>query len=458
MSEEQTEEVVEQAEQPQEETPKENPLYKTLFDVAEEAVDEGVEEDQSEVINLSEAVSSLDMSESEEPVEAQEEAPKEEAKEPEKAEPKKKKLRKVVDPDVPEDVRKQPAFQSAQDEDPLIDSKEQEFIDTLIPEEKVVYEKILYADKKLGGEYKGQSNKFKAFLKKSKDYLDKKMTEDEFYDPSTDDQYKDFLSKNRPSFTRADEDKVYREMILEEADKRTQKRTDERVQQLEQQLKKQEVTPKLNQAKANFRKVAQDTVIPEEYRKTLAEGDESIKKFAESNPFEYQILENFTQQLLTYSDALTDIFLDPTARLDLENNKIHQDLNNWLEKEQESFIQSGQTEQDGKLFMRRERYYQMPDDKRSEYYTWSDNDLLKILALRYSDLIQNALNQQKSQLEKAGYTRSATQTTQQQAPIQTKAPAPKPPTVATTPRQGTTVDANPKRKNPNSALLGALGL
>ena len=31
---------------------------------------------------------------------------------------------------------------------------------------------------------------------------------------------REFMQKNRPKFTRADEDKVYREMILEEADKR----------------------------------------------------------------------------------------------------------------------------------------------------------------------------------------------------------------------------------------------
>jgi hypothetical protein len=460
MSEEKTEEVVE--EKPQEETPKENPLYKTLFDVAEEATEEVEQEEerQGEVINLNEAVNSLDLSEPQEE-EQKEEEPKEEAKqeEPEKAEPKKKKLRKVVDPDIPEDVAKQPAFRQQVDtEEPLIDTEEQEFIDTLIPEEKVVYEKILYADKKLGGEHKGKSKKFKAFLKKSKDYLDKKMAEDDFYDPSTDDQYKEFLQKNRPEFSRADEDKVYREMILEEADKRTVKRTNERVEELEAKLQRQEVQPRVNQAKANFRRVAQETVIPEEFRKTLSGGDEAIQQFAKENPFEYQILENFTQQLLTYSDALTDIFLDPTTRLDLENNQIHKDLNNWLQKEQESFIQSGQTEQEGKMFMRRERYYQMPEDKRSQYYTWSDNDLLKILAIRYQDLVNNALTHQRTQLEKAGYTKSDAQPVQQQAPVQTKEPAPKPPSVATTPRQGTTVDPKPQPKSTNNALLGALGL
>lgn len=459
MSEEETNKPSDDEQKPQEEAPKENPLYKTLFDVAEEATEEVEEEDKGSVINLNEAVNSLDVSADtqEEPVQddVQEE---EEKKEPEKAEPKKKKLRKVVDPDIPEGVAKQPAFQQSISEEPLIDSDEKEFMDTLIPEEKVVYEKILYADKKLGGEYKGRSAKFKKFLKKSKDYLDKKMEEDDFYDPSTDDQYKEFISKNRPEFTRADEDKVYREMILDEADKRTAKRTDSRVAQLEAQLKKYEVAPRVNQAKANFRKVAQNTIIPEEYRKTLSKGDDAIREFAKENPFEYQVLENFTQQLLTYSDALTDIFLDPTTRLDLENNQIHKDLNDWLQKEQENFIQSGQTEQDGKLFMRRERYYQLPEDKRSQYYTWSDNDLLKILALRYQDLVQNALHQQRAQLEKAGYAKVDQPKQTEPAPAQAPAPAPKPPSVATTPRQGTTVDANPQPKSPNNALLGALGL
>ena len=188
------------------------------------------------------------------------------------------------------------------------------------------------------------------------------MEEDDFYDPSSDEQYSQFVQKNRPEFTRADEDKVYREMILEEADKRN-KSVQIAIEQLEAQLKKYEVLPRVNQAKANFRKVAQNTIIPEEYRKTLSKGDDAIREFAKENPFEYQVLENFTQQLLTYSDALTDIFFDPTTRLDLENNQIHKDLNDWLQKEQENFIQSGQTEQDGKLFMRRERYYQLPEDK-----------------------------------------------------------------------------------------------
>jgi hypothetical protein len=438
---------VEQQEAPKEE----NPLYKTLFDIAEESVVE--EEPQEEVTlrNLSEAVEA-----SEEPVqEAVQEEVVEEAKEPEKTEPKKKKLRKVVDPDIPEAVKKQPAHQERVEEG-YINSEEQEFMDSLIPEEKLVYEKILYADKKLGGEYKGKSEQFKSFLKKSKDYIDKKMEEDDFYDPSQDDQYSQFIQKNRPKFTRADEDKAYREMILEEAEKRASSKTSDRIANLERQLQRYEVQPKVQQAKANFRKVAQQTIIPEEYQKMLGEGkQEEIESFAKENPFEYKILENFTQQLLTYSDALTDIFLDPSTQLDIDNNPIHKELNQWIENEQNTFIQSGQTEQEGKIFMRRERYYAMPEDKRAEYYTWSDNDIMKILAIRYQHLVTNALNQQKQQMEAAGYTKA--QAPVQQQPRQVAQPQPKPPSISATPRQGTTVDAKPANPKQQNALFNTLG-
>jgi hypothetical protein len=447
MSEETAEQVETAEEAPKQE--QSNPLYRTLFDIAEEVTEEVEQENQGEVRNLSDAVDAEEEKVVEEDVQ-------EEAKAPEKKEPKKKKLRKVIDPDIPEDVRKQPAFQESNQEPDLVDDEEREFIDTLIPEEQVVYEKILYADKKLGGDYKGKSTQFKSFLKKSKEYIDKKMNEDDFYDPSQDDQYSQFIQKNRPKFTRADEDKVHREMILEEADKRSSRKNNDRIANLERQLQKYEVQPKVASAKANFRKVAQEAIIPEDYKKLLGEGSqEQIEKFANENPFEYQILEGFTQQLLTYSDALTDIFLDPSTQLDIESNPIHKDLNQWIEREQETYIQSGQTQQDGKIFMRRERYYALPQDKRSEYYTWSDNDIMKILAIRYRGLVNDALAQQKTKLENAGYQKTGAPAP---APRPIEGSRPRPPSVPSTPRQGNTVDAKPANPKQQNALLSSLGL
>ena len=455
MSEEENPEVVEQqAEQAKVEEAKSEPndaLYRTLFDIAEDVEEEVQQESYKPPVDLNEAVQTLDHEEEKQ----EEEKEPEPEPEPEKTEPKKKKLRKVVDPDIPEDVKKQPTYQSTEQEDVYKpDEEEQEFINDLIPEERSVYEKILYADKRMGGEYEGKSKEFKAFIKKNKEFVEKRMKEDDFYDPSADEQYTEFVQKNKPQFTRADEDKVHKEMILEEADRRINKKTNERIQQLEAQLKKYEVMPKINQAKANFRKIAQQTVVPNEYQKEFAEGgEEAIKKFSESNPLEYQILERNTQELLQLSDVLTELFLDPSAQLDIGGNKVHKYLHDWLNTEQDNFIKSGQTQQeDGRVFMRRERYYQLPEDKRSEYYTWSDNDLLKLMALRYGDKVNNEIATHREQMEKAGYRR-----VEQAAPQeQPKAPE-KPPVVNATPRQGSSVETKQAPKEDN-AILAALGL
>ena len=159
MSEEENPEVEEQraeaeeveASQPEE---KNDALYKTLFDIAEEAVEE--QEEYRPPVELNEAVATLDSQPEEEVVQedVQEEAREEE---PKKTEPKKKKLRKVIDPDVPEDVAKQPAFTASNEDRYEPTSEDVEFMEELIPDERAVYEKVLYADKRLGGDYKGKS-------------------------------------------------------------------------------------------------------------------------------------------------------------------------------------------------------------------------------------------------------------------------------------------------------------
>jgi len=433
-----------------------NALYKTLFDIAEEATEEVEEKEQYRPpVDLNEAVAVLDEPNDEPTEEVEEEEKKEE---PQKAEPKKKKLRKVVDPDIPEDVKKQPEYTQPEEVEYKVDSDEEEFMNDLIPEERVVYEKILYADKKIGGDYKGASKKFKDFVKKNKEYLEKKSSEDEYYDPASDENYKNFVNNNKPKFTRLDEDKVYREMILEEAEKRATKRTSNRIEELENQLKKQEYAPKVEQAKTQFRKVAQESVIPKEFHDVFVEGGDAIKNFADSNPLEYKILEKNTSELLSLSDTLTEIFMDPTTQIDISGNEVHKYLNDWIQTEQDNFIKSGQTENEGKLYMRRERYYQLPESKRSEYYTWSDNDVLKLLAIRYSDKVKSELDSHRKMLEKAGYVRQSANP-EPKEPQQKIAPkqVTKPPVVNATPRQGSSVESKQAPKQTN-ALMSALGL
>lgn len=445
-----------QVEQQQEEA-QPNALYKTLFDVAEEVTEVEEQPEYRPPVDLNEAVETLDQQP--EPKEENNEEPEAEAKEeePQKAEPKKKKLRKVIDPDIPEDVKKQPTFTSKESSDEYkVDDEDAKFMEDLIPEERAMFEKVLYADKRLGGDYKGKSKQFRDFFKKNKDFVEKRMADDDFYDPATDDQYKEFIAKHKPQFTRSDEDKVYREMILEEADKRINKKTADRISQLERQLQRQETLPRINQAKAHFRKNAQK-VIPEDINKQITGSENGLKDFAESNPLEYQIIENNTQEMLAFSDALTDIFLDPNTPIDVDNNQMHKHLNEWINHQQEQFIKTGQTQlDDGRTFMRRERFYRLPEDKRAEYYTWDDNAILNLLALTYKDKMQAEIASHRQAMEKAGY-RKVDSVQQQEQPAPAPAPAAKPPVVNPSPRQGSSVETKQAPKQEN-ALLATLGL
>lgn len=464
MEEENPEVVEAREEQAQVEQQKEeaqpNALYKTLFDVAEEVTEEvDTQPEYRPPVDLNEAVETLDQPEPESDTEAEEEPKAEENREePQKAEPKKKKLRKVVDPDIPEDVKKQPSFTSRESSDEYkIEDEDAKFMEDLIPEERAMFEKVLYADKRLGGDYKGKAKQFKDFFKKNKDFVEKRMADDDFYDPSTDDQYKEFIAKNKPQFNRSDEDKVYREMILEEADKRINKKTSDRIAQLERQIQRQQTLPRINQAKAHFRKNAQK-VIPEDINKQITASENGLKDFAENNPLEYQIVEKNTQEMLAFSDALTDIFLDPNTSIDVDNNQMHKHLNDWINHQQEQFIKTGQTQlDDGRTFMRRERFYRLPEDKRAEYYTWDDNAILNLLALTYKDKMNAEVAAHRHAMEKAGYRKVEPEQQPAQAQAPTPTPVAKPPVVNPSPRQGSSVETKQAPKQEN-ALLATLGL
>jgi hypothetical protein len=436
---------------PAKEAPQDNPLFKTLFEIGEgEAQTEAPkEEGREDPITLDEAVQELHQPSEEVPQEAPREAsPQPEMVSEKKVEPKKKKLRKVVDPDVPDAVKNQPAFNLEPEQEEV-----DEFAETLMPEEREVYDIAKYASKNMGEQYKGYDSKFKDYFKKSKEYLDKKIESDPHFNPSTDEEYGSFIERNRPKLSASEAKKIERKMWVEEAKSEVRKELEPKTFELKRDLERAKMQPVVGQAQAQFRNMAQKVIIPKEYQEQFQKGgDKAIADFAKERPLEYGILEKGTRKLLNYGDTLTGIFLN-TIDLNL-NNPVHKELLDWVNVEQEGYINSGQTEQDGKMFMRRERYFALPEDQRSQYYTWSDDDVLKILALRVQEEVHGDLHHQKEILAKSGYVR-------QDAPLAAPAPAPapapqKPPAINTTPRQGGTLTGS-KPKSSDNAMLNVLG-
>lgn len=407
MSEEQTEqsEQSEVTEQVQEapKAPQASPLFKALYEAAEEpeVSEETVEPEEPKIEphTLSEALDILGEEPEEEYVEEDvepESDPVTESSEPEKAKAKKKKVKQVIDPDVPREEQQQaPAFSQQDQVDP-----DEEYVKTLLPEEREVYELAKFADKNMP-EYKGAAQDCKDYFEKSRRYIEKRLKEDPHVDLRNDEEYKTFIARNKPRFSQQDAKKVEREMVIAEAEKRATERAGAENRRLQHEIERMKKAPVVEQTKLKVRQVLPD-LMPEEYRENL-KSEEGIRQLAEENPFEFQIMDNVAAQLQSVSDTFIDITSGSVSYN--PSDPVHKRLLDWVNEEQDAFINSGQTHQDGKVFMRRERYHQLPENKRSEYYTWSDDDLLGLLAARAHQRINTDLANHRQGLERAGYVR-----------------------------------------------------
>ena len=452
MSEEQTEtpEQVEQvADTPAEEPKPSNALYESLFDIAqEEEREEGQKQEQEEEKeeyrpprSLTEALDEpVEEPKAEEPKAEEQKAEEQKTEEPEKAEPKKKKVKQVIDPDIPEDLK-----QNALSEEPVEEDKDKEFVDSLLPEEKEIYELARYASEKMP-EYKGADSTWKNYITKTKDYINQRLKDDPHVNLSDDEDYKAFIAREKPSFTSSDARKVEREMLLEKAEARAREKLKPEIERVRREQELMNLAPVVEKRKSQAVQKVKE-VIPQEFREVL-EQENGVEQLQKTKPMEYAAIDAVATQALNSSSLLIDITsgavsYDPS-------NADHQALLNWVNQEQENFINSGQTHREGKVFMRRERYFQLPENKRAEYYTWSDDDLVGIIAHRSKEAITQALERQQQML--AAYLN---QPPQQQAQAPQPAPKPKAPSIASAPRPAPTEQPVGQPTNP---LLQALGM
>jgi len=449
MSEEQVEQVEEQPQAPVEEKSEENSnaLYSSLFDIAEE---DTIQEDEEkvkplrseDVVSLTDAVDRLD-----EPVqpEVSEESDKteevaEKAVEPEKSEPKKKKVKQVIDPDVPEDFRAQT---NALAEEPT-KNENSEFEDSLLPEEKEVYDLAKYASEKMP-EYKGADEEFKKYFTGTRQYIEKRLKDDPHLNLADDEEYKTFISRNRPKFSSSDARKVENEILLEKAEARAREKLKPEIERVKREQEKIALAPKVQQKKQQVQQVVKQ-IIPEDFRKVLEE-EGGLEKLSKTKPMEYAAIDAVTGQAIASANLLVDI---TTGNINYDpSNNDHVALLDWVNTQQDVFINSGQTHRDGKIFMRRERYFQLPEDKRSEYYTWSDDDLIQVIAIRSQEAITSSLQRQQEMLK--AYMGQAQQAQPAPQPVQRQQAPDMPSSARPSPDQ----PAPPEKKN---ALFTTLGI
>ena len=427
-----------------------NPLFDALFEAAEEPQQE--EEPQEEMpvpSSLSEALYDIENEEPAEEVEETEEEVVPEAKEekevgepPEAARPKKKtkKIKQVIDPEIPkQETESRVAFSQPEE------SEDDKIIKDLIPEEKEYYELAKFASDNMS-EHKDLDKKFLGFFKKSKAYVEKRLKDDPYADLSDDHEYKEFMEKNRPKFTQQDAKKIERAMITRQAEEAAEARVRPEVERLRKEQEMAQKKPKIDAQKAGFRQNF-GVILPDDVQEKLNK-EGGLEEVQKEDPLAFQVMDSITQNLFTFADAFVDI-TQGMISYD-ESNQTHKELLEWVNKEQENFIQGGETGKDGKTFMRRERYYATPEAQRTQYYTWSDDDLLNLLVMRAKQRLDATLKYQKAMLENAGYVKQGVKpkaVKPKPAPVQASAPQ-----VSPTPRSNQPAQEQPKTNTPLSIL------
>ena len=426
-----------------------NPLFDALFEAAEEPQEE--EQPQEELpapSSLSEALYDIENEQPTEEAEETEEEVEPEAKKevgepPEAARPKKKakKIKQVVDPEIPQQPKQESRVAFSQPEE----SEDDKIIKDLIPEEKEYYDLAKFASQNMS-EHKDLDKDFLGFFKKSKAYVEKRLKDDPYADLSDDHEYKEFMEKNRPKFSQQDAKKVERAMITRQAEEAAEARVRPEVERLRKEQEMAQKKPKIDAQKAGFRQNF-GVILPEDVQEKLKEegGLEAVQK---EDPLRFQVMDSITQNLFSYADAFVDITQGMTPYD--EKNQVHKELLDWVNKEQENYIQSGQTVHEGKTFMRRERFYATPEAQRTQYYTWTDDDLLNLLVMRAKERMQATLDYQSKMLENAGYVKQGAKpkaVKPKPAPVQASAPQ-----VSPTPRSNQPAQEQTKSNTPLSIL------
>lgn len=416
----------EQTEQPAEEA-SDNVIFNALYAAAEE----DTQEQEAEVREPYTGPTSIHTALAEEPEEKSAPEPQQQEQEQNLEEPKPKAKskvkRKIIDPEF--------SYPKTQAKAPRRKAPVDPFVEELLPEEKEAYQISRWAAQNVKGQ-QGVDKQYLEFFKKHKKFL----SDNSDYDLSDSEEYKKFLDQNKPKI---DLKKFEKEMWTSEAESRALQRVQPEILKLRRDQARIQGEPLAKQNTQKAKKILFET-IPDDTKKIIQ--NTGIKGLFEQSPIEAKIIND----ALTGAQEMVDTFYQIVHNVEDydEKNARHSQLSDFISREQDKFIKSGRTVRGGKTFVRRERMPLVPKEEAGKYYTFSDEDIVNLIALRAKEGMNSKIGSTRSALEKAGYVKSGVQVApqpQQQVQQPRKIQTP-------TPSKGVSAPATPQPGQGNSIL------
>ncbi len=256
----------------------------------------------------------------------------------------------------------------------------------LDPDEVDVVQLAHFAEIQNPTRYSGHARRTLDHIKQVKAYRTQKQSEDpsiEFNDDN--DEYQN-LVRRAPGYERGDRERMERKRLSEEIRRETLKEVSVSQQKLEQELRGLKAAPVVDKTVAAFDEFL-STELPLKSEDVLeSETAQNIRSIASAAAREFMLL---STQLKSY---------DP-------KNEAHTWLAKFIQEQGEVLQKSDapQKTRGSKTFVTRASYHSMPEAKKAEHFTFSDQEVLELLAINAKLAAEQIVKTEREKLEKYGY-------------------------------------------------------
>lgn len=242
-----------------------------------------------------------------------------------------------------------------------------------------------FAESKYPERYKGHAQRVLDFIKKHKQYVQTAPTDSTL--DRDDAEYQRFLKTNKPTVTDGERRRLERERLMEEAAAEAQKRMSPVAQRLAEELTQLKAAPLVEKTINDYKSLLKE-VMPKD-----------------DDPLLEDAVKNMSQKAV---EAGKEFLLLSTRLKDYDSrNETHKWLGDFIAEQGDLFIKSGHPslKRSGKSFAPRAKFNTMNADERAKHFTFSDEDVLNIIAINAKAAAEHQAKTEREKFERMGYTR-----------------------------------------------------
>lgn len=259
-----------------------------------------------------------------------------------------------------------------------LDDEEQEEVRTAV-----------FAENQYPAKYKGYGQQVLDFIKKHKQFVSQQEQEnpDVQFD-RTNQSYQRFLETNRPAVSNSERKRLERERLLEEAAALAEKKLSAKTRKLEEEVTQLKATPVVEKTINDYKSLVKEW-MPKEDDPIVVEAVESMTAKAVDAGREFLML---SSNLKPYDTK----------------NETHRWLADFIQEQGELYVKSGHEslKRGARTFVPRAQYNSLASEQRNKHFTFTDEDILQLIAVNAKAAAEYHSTNEKKRLERAGYTRT----------------------------------------------------